>query len=305
MDTVLVVDLGGTHTRVAIVGPRAVIADRVDAPTRHDEAHPDELFAIIGKLRGRHGINRAVIGLPGRIDYREGRLEYAPNIPPTWAADLTVGRLREVTGVPTALANDADLAAVGEAYFGAGRDHRDVGFITVSTGVGAGVVLDGRLMSGRRSGVELGHVVIDREAARAGRPATVEQLGAGPALARVAAEAGVAEHDAALVARAEAGDPRLAEGWAQVMEAVALGGVALAHMFCPEVIVIGGGLGEASQGLRDAVQATVAARGPRDLPRPIAVVPAQLGNDAGLQGAAAWQDAAGWQQEAGWQQGSG
>jgi glucokinase len=299
MDNVLAVDIGGTHTRVAVVGPGADIVDRMDAPTRQDEAHPDELFAILGKLRDRHEIGRAVIGLPGRIDYREGKLEFAPNLPRTWSADLTASRLAGVTGVPTALANDADLAAAGEAYFGAGRDHRDVVYMTVSTGIGAGVILDGRLMAGPRSGVEIGHVVIDREAARTGRPATVEQLGAGPALARVAAVAGVGERDRALVALAEAGDPRLADGWAQVIEAVGLGAVALAHMFCPEVIVIGGGLGEASEQLRAGVQEEVAARGPRALPRPIAVVPALLGDDAGLQGAAAWQEAAGWQQAAG------
>jgi glucokinase len=217
-------------------------------------------------------------------------------------ADLTVERLRRLTGVPTALANDADLAAAGEAYFGAGRDHRDVVFMTVSTGVGAGVILDGRLVAGYRSLVEIGHVVIDREAARAGGPATVEQLGAGPALARAAAAAGAPERDADLVARAESGDPQLAGAWEQVTDAVGLGAVALAHMFCPEVIVMGGGFGEASRGLRAAAETAVSAHGPRGLPRPIVVVPASLGRDAGLQGAAAWQQAAGWQQATGWQQ---
>ena len=80
----------------------------------------------MAKLRGRHEVDRAVVGLPGRIDYRAGQLEYAPNLPPTWAAELTAERLGQVTGVPTAVANDADLAAAGEAYFGAGRDYADV-----------------------------------------------------------------------------------------------------------------------------------------------------------------------------------
>ena len=293
METVLAVDLGGTHTRVAVVGPRAEIADRAEVPTR-DTAHPGYLFEIMGKMRDRHEISRAVIGLPGRIDYRQGRLEYAPNLPPSWVAHLTVDRLADLTGVPTALANDADMAAVGEAYFGAGRGYDDVAYLTVSTGVGAGVVLDGRLVAGPRSGVEVGHVIIDREASRAGRPATVEELGAGPALARVAVAAGVTERGRALSDLAESGDPRLAAGWAQVMQAIGLGAVALAHMFSPEAIVIGGGLGGASHALRAAVATTVAAHGPRGLPQPIRVVHAQLGGDAGLQGAAAWQQAAGW-----------
>ena len=252
MAAVLAVDLGGTHMRVAVVGPDGTIADRAEEPTRHAAAHPGELFAIMAKLRGRHEVDRAVAGLPGRIDYRAGRLEYAPNLPPTWAAELTAERLGQVTGVPTAVANDADLAAAGEAYFGAGRDYADVVFMTVSTGVGAGAILGGRLVAGWRSGLEIGHVVIDRDAARAGGPATVEQLGAGTALARAAEAAGIQDHAAALLARAEAGDPALAAAWAQVTQAVGLGAATLAHMLCPEVIVIGGGLGEASEGLRAA-----------------------------------------------------
>jgi len=293
MGLVLAVDLGGTHSRVAVVGPDATILDRAEGLTRQEAEHPDELFANVAKLCAQHDVDRAVAGLPGRIDYREGRLEYAPNLPPTWAAELTAERLGQLTGVPTAVANDADLATAGEAYFGAGRGHQDVAFMTVSTGIGAGVILGGRLVAGRRSGAEIGHVVIDREAARAGRPATVEQLGAGPALARAAIAAGVPERDAALVTRAESGDPVMAEAWAQVTQAVGLAAVALAHMFCPELIVIGGGFGEASAGLRAAAQAAVAERGPRELAQPITVVPALLGYDAGLRGAAAWHLATG------------
>ena len=293
METVLAVDLGGTHMRAAAVRPQGTIADRVDGRTPQGDPHPGQFFAIISKICGRHDITRAVVGLPGRIDYREGRLEWAPNLPPTWPGHLTVSGLERITGVPTALAKDADLAAAGEAYFGAGRGYRDVVFMTVSTGIGAGVILGGRLVAGRRSGVEIGHVVIDREAARAGRPATVEQLGAGPALALAAAAAGVTERNAELVALAESGEPRLADAWAQVTEAVGLGAATLAQMFCPEVIVIGGGLGEASKELRTAAEVAVSARGPQDLPSPITVVRALLGDDAGLKGAAAWQRAAG------------
>ena len=80
---------------------------------------------------------------------------------------------------------------------------------------------------------------------------------------------------------------------------LALGAVALAHMFSPEVIIIGGGLGDASQALRETAEKTVAAHGPRGLPRPISVLPALLGDDAGLQGAAAWDQATDWLSTAG------
>lgn len=292
MEAVLAVDLGMTQMRVAAVGPPAEILDRAEAPARHKDTYPNELFALISEMRSRHHFDRAVIGLPGRVDYRRGRLEYAPNLPSTWEADLTVERLGQLTGVVTAVANDADLAAAGEAHFGAGRDYDDLAFMIVSTGIGAGVVLGGRVVAGNRSLAEIGHIVIDREAFRDGGAATVEELGAGPALARAAAAAGVPERKAQLVARAESGDPKMAGVWREVTEAVALAAVALAHMFCPDVIVIGGGLGEGSQGMQAAAQLAVAARGPEELERPIQVVPALLGDDAGLLGAAAWQRAA-------------
>lgn len=292
MEGVLAVDLGATHTRVAVVGPRADILDRVEEHTRHRATYPNALFALISEMRSRHDVDRAVIGLPGRVDYRRGRLEYAPNLPSTWAADLTVERLGQVTGVVTAVANDADLAAAGEAHFGAGRDYKDVAFMIVSTGIGAGALLGGRVVAGGRSLAEIGHIVIDRKAFREGEAASVEELGAGPALAAAAASVGLRERARPLVGRAESGDLTIASAWREVTEAVALGAVALAHMFCPEVIVIGGGLGAGSQGMRAAVQLALASRGPQELEPPIQVVPALLGADAGLLGAAAWQRAA-------------
>ena len=205
MGGVLAVDLGGTHMRVAVVGDDGVIVDRAEEPTSHDAAHPGQLFAIIGKMRSLHEVDRAVAGLPGRIDYRAGRLEYAPNLPPTWAAELTAERLGRRPGCRPRSRTTPTWPQWGEAYFGAGRDYADVAFMTVSTGVGAGVILGGRRSPGWRSGVEIGHVVIDREAVRTGGPATVEQLGAGTALARAAQAAGVPDRGAALQARAESG----------------------------------------------------------------------------------------------------
>ena len=94
-------------------------------------------------------------------------------------------------GLSVSIANDADLAAVGEAWFGAGRDFADVAYLTVSTGIGAGIVTGGLLVHGGRSLAEVGHTVVDGEALADGRPATVEELGSGTALDRLAEEAGL------------------------------------------------------------------------------------------------------------------
>jgi glucokinase len=194
-----------------------------------------------------------------------------------------------VLAVPVALANDADLAAVGEAQFGAGRHYRDVVYLTLSTGVGAGVVFDGRLVHGRRSLAEVGHTVIDREAAAAGQPATLEDLASGTALARLAAEAGLDGDGATVVRLVEAGHPGARVVWDRVVEAAAIGVANLAHLYSPDVVVVGGGLGRVGSLLLDPIRAYLAGHGPRELT--VDVVGAALGDDAGLAGAAGWREA--------------
>ena len=115
---------------------------------------------------------------------------------------LSNDRLTARLGLPVAVANDADLAAVGEAVFGAGARGVDVAYLTISTGIGAGIVHHGRLEHGRRSLAELGHTVIDRRAWREGLPSTLEELGSGSGLARLAHEAGLGSLDAAGVGAA-------------------------------------------------------------------------------------------------------
>jgi predicted NBD/HSP70 family sugar kinase len=284
---VLAVDVGGTHIRTAVLDDSTVL-DRHEIATPHDAPHPTALMDALRDASSRHATQHAVIGLPGRVNYEIGALEYAPNLPSSWVADLTADSLSTVLAQPVLLANDADLAAVGEAYLGAGRGHADVVYLTLSTGVGAGVVLGGSLVRATRSLAEIGHVVIDRVAARSDAPATVELLGSGTALARDAASLGVRAHDQALLRLIETGDEQLASAWRDVREAVGLAAVTLAQMFSPDAIVLGGGLGRASTDLVQAMLFLLAGFGPRGLPDPISVLPAELGDDAGLLGAARW-----------------
>ena len=110
------------------------------------------------------------MGLPGAVDYDAGRLLWAPHLPAQWPDMLSTDGLTEHLGLPVSIANDADLAAVGEAWFGAGAASHAVGFLTISTGIGAGVVHGGRLLRGPRSLAEVGHVVIDWRAWVDGAP---------------------------------------------------------------------------------------------------------------------------------------
>jgi glucokinase len=287
----LAVDLGGTLMRAAVVVPDGDITLKRVMTTPRDAPCPDALMDLVGDVSARADVTHAVIGVPGRVDHRSGRLEYAPNLPPHWPDALTERLLAEHLGVDVSLANDADLAAVGEAYFGAGRPHADVVYVTISTGVGAGVLLGRRLVSGGRSLAEAGHTVIDWGAAQRGAAASFEDLGSGTALALHAAAAGLPTAGARIVELVHAGDPGATRLWDQVAAVIALGVANLAFLFSPDVVVLGGGVGRNGELLIPVVRRYLDGHGPPGLPVPIEVLVAELGDDAGLAGAAAWRRA--------------
>jgi glucokinase len=287
----LAVDLGGTNMRVAVVHDDGTIVDRAHAPTPRDAPRIDPFIELLGDMRRRHAVAHAVIALPGRVDHEEGLLLHAPNLPDGWAVQVTRAALEAALDVEVDLANDADVAAVGEAYFGAGKGHRDVAYVTVSTGVGAGVLVGGSILLPRCSGGEIGHTVIESSAARRGEPAEVEELGSGTALARLAAEAGLEARGAELVELVHAGDARAVDVWERAMHAVGIGIANLVHIVAPTCIVVGGGVGRNGELVLAPVRAAIERYGP--VGTHPEVVTAALGDDPGLIGAAAWRRAAG------------
>lgn len=286
--TTLAVDLGGTHMRCARVDADGTVTERQVHATPHDGTGVSALVKLMGNVTG---CRQAVVGVPGRVDYRQGQLEHAPNLPPEWVPQLSEADLGAAVGLPVSLANDADLATVGESYFGAGRDHSDVVYLTLSTGVGAGVVVGGLLVHGHRSLAEVGHEIIDLTRLRAGEPATLEDLASGTALGRAAAAAGLGPLGRDVLDAIDAGNPAAQSIWDDVVSAAAAGIVNVAWTFSPEVIIIGGGLGLVGDVLLGPVRRAVARDGPPAVSPPIQIVPATLGDDAGLVGAAAWHRA--------------
>lgn len=289
-EPVLAVDLGGTTMRAALVEPDGRVALRRTLPTPRGQPCPDALLALVGEVLADEGVAAAVIGLPGRVDHAAGALEHAPNLPPHWPEALREDLLTAELGMPVALANDADLATVGEARFGAGRGADDLVYLTASTGVGAGVVLGGRLVRGRRSLAELGHTVVDLTALADGRAATVEDRGSGTALGRAGAARGLPASGAEVAARAAEGDREALEAWEEVGAVVGVAVVNAAHLFAPEVVVLGGGMGRDPRLVATAT-AALDRHGPQGLACPVAVRSAALGDDAGLVGAAGWAQA--------------
>lgn len=280
----LAVDLGGTQLRVAVVDAQGSVLARSVRPTRQGPDGPAELVAHMRELAA--GCAYAVVGVPGRVDHRAGRLDHAPNLDPRWTPALTEAALADAVGLPVHLANDADLAAVGEARFGAGRGFEDVVFLTFSTGVGAGVLLGGKLLRGRRSAAEVGHVILDEGAFARGMPATFEERASGTGLARVAAWLGIAGSGAEIVATE---DPRAKAALEMTIAAACVGVRNVAFCFSPEIVVIGGGFGLLGERLWTPLREHLRAYGPPGLD--IEVRGAALGDAAGLVGAAAWRAA--------------
>lgn len=292
-EPVLAVDLGGTRMRAAVVAADGTVSSRCAQPTPRDAECPDALLALAGEVLESRTIARAVIGVPGVVDYAAGRLEQAPNLPSHWPAALDEGHLSQRLGVAVDLANDADAAAVGEAYFGAAAGWNDVVYLTVSTGVGAGVLLGRCLVRGRRSLAEVGHTVVDLAAERDGRPATLEDLGSGTALERAGAGAGLPADGKRIVELTRAGDEAASRVWQGLARVVAVGVANLAHLFAPEVVVLGGGVGRAGAVLLDPVRAHLRGGLAPEGNAPLELRTAALDDDAGLAGAAAWRQATG------------
>jgi glucokinase len=287
------VDLGGTHVRVALVGADGRVLDRIRTETPHRDPAPDVIVELVRKVAAEATteIRRCVVGVPGVVDYDREQLVAAPNLPQGWIPDLCETWLAARTGLEVAMANDADLAAVGESSFGAGTDARDVVYVTISTGVGAGIVLGQRLVHGRYSGGEIGHTVIDRSVERNGDDGTVEGLGSGTAM-KVAAQAiGLDVAGAAFADLVRSADARATGIWEDAIDAVAVGVTNLCWLVTPHMVVVGGGVGMNTDLVLPRIRDRVAANGPAI--DPIQVVAASLGDDAALCGAAAWWKAIG------------
>lgn len=289
MGLTLAVDIGGTNLRSAVVDDDGNILDRAHAATPRQAPDTSVVLALSLPLRDAHPVDRAVVALPGRVDHEDGTLLHGPNLPAGWVPQLTRAALEAAFELPVAWANDADVAAIGEARFGAGRGHDDLVYVTVSTGVGAGIVVGGRLILPRHSAGEVGHSVVDRALAAAGPDGTVEGLGSGTAIAVGARTAGLDAVGAGIVTRVGAGDETARRVWDDAMFAVGLGVVNLAHLAGPTLVVVGGGVGRNGDLVTAPIQATLDRLGPAG-PR-IPVVTAELGDDSGLVGAAAWPGA--------------
>jgi len=300
----LAVDLGGTELRAALVAESGAFLARDAEPTLARSGPAAVIGQIVRLLRGLEDraegctILGVGIGAPGPLDPERGVVLRAPTLD-HWHEVPLVALLEARLGRQVRLENDANAAALGEWLFGAGQGTRHMVFVTVSTGIGGGVIAGGKLLHGRRGMAgEIGHMAItEREVAcPCGSVGCWEALAAGPALARHA-NAAVAQgaatslpRDGRVTARdvfaaAASGDGLARHLLDQEARWLGIGFANLLHLYSPERIIVGGGVSAGLAALRPGIEREMHRRAMgayRDVP----VLPAALGADAGLAGAA-------------------
>lgn len=286
---VLAVDIGGTKIATALVdsdGTLVRTAQRSTPATDDAEEIWDALMAAIADVDDDAA--RAVgVGCGGpMMNERTSPL----NIP-AWREFPLAERLRHDTGRPVTLHNDAIAMAVGEHAHGAGRDARAFLGIVVSTGVGGGLVLDGRPIDGPTGNAgHIGHVVVDADgpACACGGRGCLEAIARGPAVVAWACEQGwtSAEPDGrSLVSAARGGDPIAIAAFTRAGRALGFACASTAALFDLDLIAIGGGLSAAGDLLLAPATAAFERHARIEFARRCRLVPARLGTDAGLVGA--------------------
>lgn len=303
-DLVAAVDIGGTKIAGALVTRTGELLSRIQVPTPVGES-PGEVLAAVTEVAERlaghadwPGARAVGIGSAGPVDARSGTV--SPVNIPQWRDFPLVEGVRRVTGaLPVTLIGDGAAVAAGEHWKGAARGRDHVLCMVVSTGVGGGLVLGGRLYAGPTGNAgHVGHISVDLngEACVCGGRGCVEGIASGASIARNARAAGwrpseAGDDDAAGVARAaEGGDPVALGAFATAARALAAGIAATAALTELEAVVIGGGVSQAGEVLFGPLRRSMAEFAALPFVQGIEVLPAELGTDAGLVGAAA----AGW-----------
>jgi glucokinase len=297
-------DIGGTKIAGGVVTAAGDVVDRlppVPTPATDQAAVVRALAEAIARLRERNaGVDAVGVGTAGLVDWPAGHIRWAPN---NAFLRLPLRKLlTEATGLPTIVDNDANAAAWGEARHAAGAD---LAFLTVGTGVGAGLILNGALYRGR-SGIaaEVGHMIVHPrggDRCGCGNIGCLEAVASGTALARYGREVASAEPDGAIAtvaggpegvtgrtvhAAALAGDATARALFDRVGYWLGVGIASLVNVFDLGLVVVGGGLTAAGDLLLDPARAAfqhyLFARDHRDLTR---IVAARLGFEAGWIGA--------------------
>jgi glucokinase len=304
MPTIVAVDIGGTQMRAAAYTQEQIhpIKQKKIPTLASKPGGLDRLIQVIEDVWPKDGDVAAIgLGSPGPLDPHTGYLLAPPNNPEWHNFPLTPS-VEKHFGVKTFLDNDANLAGLGEYRYGVGKGHHHVLYITVSTGIGAGVITDDRLLQGYHGlAAELGHSIVDPDGppCSCGFNGHLESFSSGPAIVKYVfgeLEAGtrsVLKRDANMTARdvaeaAQQGDELAIKAYQRSGTYLGIGVASFLHAFDPSIVIFGGGVSQVGRLLFDPFEESLKKRvfHPRYL-EGLVITTAQLGDDAGLLGARA------------------
>ncbi|MGG1614607.1 ROK family protein [Paenibacillus phoenicis] len=292
------IDIGGTKTAIGLIGTDGEVRTKVSLPTDQTvgpEVMVDRMAAAIQDILTAQGIAESEllgigVGAPGPLNTKEGKIAEPPNLRGWWNFPI-VDSLKRYFSLPIRLENDATAAALAEKWLGAAKDAEHFVFITISTGIGAGIYSHGKLITGASGNAgDVGHIVVDPSVGTCvcGQKGCWEFVASGTAVARQASELlGREVSSKEAFDLAAAGQPVIQELVAKVFENIGVGCVTLINTFDPEKLVIGGGVSQVGDPLFNAVRDYVSKYALNPSGRQTPIVPAALHQDAGLIGAAA------------------
>jgi glucokinase len=307
-EVVFAADLGGTNLRAATVDENGKIDFRLKQNTPQTEDPQEIVRALVlavrqceeqSKANGRR-IRAVSVVVPGSVNVQSGIVVKAPNLACLDGFHLTCALTSELK-LPALLENDANAAAVGEMWQGAGRGRRTIVCVTLGTGVGGGIILDGKLWRGvNDSAAEIGHMCVDPfggVACQCGSRGCLEVYASATAIVRMAREARPRYPDSLLHTNEDLtaeeiyqagmkGDELALEVFRRMGVYLGLGLANLINILNPEMIVIGGGVVSAWELFEKHMHREIAERAFPVPAEEVTVVPGECGDDAGLLGAA-------------------
>lgn len=316
MTTYIGIDLGGTKIAAAAVDIETGLRSGATVVPTEAQEGPDAVLrrmaGVADMVREKAGLDRDAvaglgIGVPGVTDLEGGNTLFLPNLPTAWRGVPVVAKMQEHTGYPTAMINDARAFILGEATWGAGRNTRTVVGLTLGTGIGGGITIDGKLHLGLDGTAgEVGHLTInpDGPICGCGNYGCLEAFASGPAITAMGAKAvlqgrttaigSLVGHDLnkitpqTIMHAAEGGDDVAREILHSAGSYLGIGISLLITLLSPDRVIIGGGVARLGTWLLEPIQQVVQRRclvTPLDR---VQIVLAALGVDAGIIGAAVW-----------------
>lgn len=283
------IDVGGTNTRVALIDENYKILKREQFRT--DPENPQITLEKIRTIVNRfeYPVEGIGISCPGPLDLMNGMVLTPPNLPGWHQLHLTK-TLNEMTKVPVILENDANLACLAEAVVGAGKGKHLVQFLTISTGIGAGFCMNGEVYRGTRGfAQEVANCILWKDGPAQGelKKGSIESIASGTAITKRAREAGLSvDHAGDVYALAQSGNEKAAQIMEDTFEYLSSFVGILYGILDPDLFVFSGSVALKIPGFLEEIKRRVRKKVYPALEDNIQIVPAKLGEDCGLIGAA-------------------